>query len=156
MTEPTTTHLLAKRYDSSDLGGISRDQLRETGAQTARHIVLALDSTDTAERLLQWAIVNLFRKGDVFHIVHVALVLSSQDEVHHQTPGLSLSVHERSFEKAQIDADRAKAFVRERCVPAASRHASAGPVCPGYGRVQSVRWHKYQEFAAEEPELLCE
>lgn len=84
MTGPDATHLLARRFDSQDLGGVSGAELREAGAAAPRNIVLALDSSDTAERLLQWAIMNLYRKGDIFHLVHVALVLAHQEEVHHQ------------------------------------------------------------------------
>ena len=113
MTDPQVTHLIAKRYDSSDLGGVDPSQLRGTGGQT-RHILLALDTSEAAERLLQWAIVNLHRKGDVFHIVHVALVLAPQEEVYHQVPGTSYGFHERSFDQAKGDAERAKVFVRER------------------------------------------
>ena len=80
-TEPTVAHLLAKRFDSSDLGGLdSAARLRQAGAQAPRHIVLALDHSEQAERLLQWAITNLYRKGDIFHIVHVALVLAPQGD----------------------------------------------------------------------------
>ena len=113
MEEPSTTHLLAKRFDSTDLGIVGGSLLRQAGEAT-RHIVIALDSSETAERLLQWTIVNLYRKGDVFHIVHVALVLAHQEELHHQVPGMSVASRSGTFEQAKTDVERAKVFVREK------------------------------------------
>lgn len=110
------SHLIAKRYDSNGLGGIDGSELRDAGARATRHIVLALDTTEAAEKLLQWAIVNLHRKGDVFHVVHVAKILAPHEDIQHQVPGTSLSFHDRSIGQAKVDAERAKVFVRERYV----------------------------------------
>ncbi|KAK9786674.1 hypothetical protein WJX73_005412 [Symbiochloris irregularis] len=125
MEEPSQaqSHLIARRYDASDL---SVPNLRDE--QSTRHIVLALDSSETAEHLLQWAIVNLHRKGDTFHIVHVALVLAAPEEIQHSVPGMSHTVHNRPVEDAKADAERAKVFVREKFVaPLQAAHIAFEP-----------------------------
>ena len=39
---------------------------------------------------------------------------TAADEVHHQVPGMSLSVHHLSNSQAKADAERAKSFVRDK------------------------------------------
>lgn len=36
-----------------------------------RHLVLAVDDSDASERAAMWAVANLYRPGDICHLMHI-------------------------------------------------------------------------------------
>ena len=68
----------------------------------SRSVVLSLDSTEDGQKVLQWA-CKLYTPGDVFHIVHVAKILSPQGEVFHGNLGVHLRLWPPLFNVKHVD-----------------------------------------------------
>ncbi|GFR43064.1 hypothetical protein Agub_g4071, partial [Astrephomene gubernaculifera] len=85
------------------------------GSSTSgRAILLALDLTDASVNAAQWAMHEFYRKGDTFHLVHVARILAPQLTIHHQyhatynVPDPRPPMDERAF------VERLKEDIREK------------------------------------------
>ncbi|KAG2439856.1 hypothetical protein HYH02_010488 [Chlamydomonas schloesseri] len=69
----------------------------------ARNILLAVALDDASLAAVNYAIHELYRKGDQFHLVHVARILSPSITIHHQyhatynVPDLGPGIDERAF-----------------------------------------------------------
>ncbi|GLC37171.1 hypothetical protein PLESTB_000987600 [Pleodorina starrii] len=83
-------------------------------AQAGRQILLAIDTTDASVAAAQWAMHEFYRKGDTFHLVHVARILAPQLTIHHQyhatydVPDTKPPIDERAF------IERLKEDIREK------------------------------------------
>ncbi|GIL56848.1 hypothetical protein Vafri_12140 [Volvox africanus] len=81
---------------------------------TGRNILLAIDTTDASVSAAQWAMHEFYRKGDTFHLVHVARILAPQLTIHHQyhatydVPDPKPPIDERAF------LERLKEDIREK------------------------------------------
>ena len=105
-------------------------------AHGSRSILVAVDTTEQSLAMLDWAVRQLHQQGDVFHLVHVAKVMASTEEVASGTltfvqhirlvPGLHSKIcagvaqvryryHDKKFEEAQADIEKVKLWMNERC-----------------------------------------
>ncbi|KAG2443942.1 hypothetical protein HXX76_002281 [Chlamydomonas incerta] len=73
------------------------------GPAPARTVLLAVALDDASISAVNYAIHELYRKGDQFHLVHVARILSPSITIHHQyhatynVPELGPGIDERAF-----------------------------------------------------------
>lgn len=54
-----------------------RTKEEEKQSQLSRTLIVAVDDSDTSERACEWTATNLWRKGDVIHLLHVITALPS-------------------------------------------------------------------------------
>ena len=102
----------------------------------SRSILVAVDTTEQSLAMLDWAVRQLHQHGDVFHLVHIAKVMASTEEVASGTlpfagdirlkPGLDRNscagvaqvryrYHDKKIEEAQADIEQVKLWMNERC-----------------------------------------
>ena len=62
---------------SSSLGG------SHSSSPKPRHLVVAIDMSEASCKAMQYAAVEVARRGDVLHLVHVARVLTPQCTIQH-------------------------------------------------------------------------
>lgn len=67
----------APSYQKVSTDDFSLDALRE------RNVVVAFDASEDSLKALEYAAKNIFRKGDIFHLVHVVKCLEPPLEVFH-------------------------------------------------------------------------
>lgn len=82
-----------------------------------RKIVVATDLTEDSERALEWALANVYKQGDEFHIVHVANIKDETSETFHGPVGSSFHYRERTPQQTQDLLEERKQYIANKINP---------------------------------------
>jgi nucleotide-binding universal stress UspA family protein len=92
----------------------------DNGFRAHRNILIAVDNSDDSLKACQWAIENMYRQGDEFHLLHV-IPAPTPEVVGGFAPGMGaadallLTDPDPAVDKRNLEA--AKKFIQEKFVP---------------------------------------
>ncbi|KAL6753663.1 hypothetical protein V8C86DRAFT_2723506 [Haematococcus lacustris] len=79
-----------------------------------RHICVAVDVSDNSLRAVLWAAHELYREGDMLHLVHVCRYLQPQMTINHSYPGATFDIPNLSDLNEKRHAEEVKAVIQAR------------------------------------------
>eukprot|EP00877_Chromochloris_zofingiensis_P000985 jgi/Chrzof1/10888/Cz05g16010.t1 len=84
--------------------------MAESAVTAKRNVLLTVDTTTASVQALQYAVHEIYRPGDVLHLLHVAPVLSPQYTIGHVAPQTTFDVPDPAGE---LDTERLQGSIKE-------------------------------------------
>lgn len=85
---------------------------------SARSILVAVDASPASLEALQYAAHELYREGDIFHLLHVVRCLPEHVDTLHSVPGTSYSVPDAPHETEDTYIALARQYMKTHYYPA--------------------------------------
>jgi len=109
-----------------------------------RSILICAEDTEGAAAACQWAVREVYREGDVFHLAYVIPSLKPPLEVYHGMPGTSFQFSHPGRHNEEHKIAAAKAAIEARYLPILK------------GKMVPYELHLYAEHRDVSPERIAE
>ena len=92
-----------------------------------RNLGVCVEDTSVGASACRWSVENLYREGDVLHLLYVIKSLKPPMEVFHQSPGTSYSFTQPGSHHEEGKIKAAKKAIEKRFIPLLERHGAPIP-----------------------------
>lgn len=89
----------------------------EHGGKKERDIVVAIEHTEAGLHAVQWVLDNIYRDGDVIHVIHVAKIKAPTTEIYHGPVGSSMRYRDLSLKDVHAEIEEIRAWLANEVVP---------------------------------------